>query len=61
MSTFGACVATFGTTTGWDLMEVCDKADNLTNEEEEAVSDIFMACTRLSDFIIAQNRKQECF
>ena len=45
----------------WDLMEVCDKADNLTNEEEEAVSDIFMACTRLSDFIIAQNRKQECF
>ena len=43
----------------WDLMEVCDKADNLTNEEEEAVSDIFMACTRLSDFIIAQNRAQQ--
>ena len=43
----------------WDLMEVCEKADKLTSEEEEAVGDIYMACTRLSDFIIAQNRAQQ--
>ena len=42
----------------WDLMEVCEKADKLTNEDEEAVNDIYMACTRLSDYILAKQRAQ---
>ena len=40
----------------WDLMEACEKATRLTEEDEIAVGDIYMACTRLSNHIIAQNR-----
>ena len=45
----------------WDLMDAVEKADGLTAEDKAAVDALYQACTRLSDYIIAQNRKQECF
>ena len=43
----------------WDLMDQIEKVDGLTEEDKIAVDDIYMACTRLSDYIIAQNRAQQ--
>ena len=40
----------------WDLMDVIEKVDGLTAEDKAAVAAMLEACTRLSDYIIAQNR-----
>ena len=40
----------------WDLMDQIEKVDGLSEADKIAVDDIYMACTRLSNHIIAQNR-----
>ena len=43
----------------WDLMDAIEKVDGLTVEDKAAVGVLYQACTRLSDYIIAQNRAQQ--
>ncbi len=40
----------------WDLMEAIEKADGLVEEDKVAVAELYAACQKMSDYIIARNR-----